>query len=220
VSPLHADRLARFQRAGVYFVTSAAQSGGRPTEAVVEAALRGGVRLVQLREKEMPLHALLALARRLRNATRRAGALLIINDRVDLALAVEADGVHLGQDDFPIADARRVAPDLLIGTSTHDEAEVRRADEEGASYLNIGPVYPTRTKAWSDAFLGVESVARLGALARIPFSVMGGIERKRLPELVAAGARTVAVVSAIAAAPDPAVAARDLLEDLRRLTAG
>ena len=212
--------MERFARGGVYLVTSAAQSAGRSTETIVEAALRGGVRLVQLREKDLPLRELLDLARRVRASTRRAGALLIVNDRLDVALAVEADGVHLGQDDFPVADARHAAPDLIIGVSTHDEAEARVAGEQGASYLNIGPLFSTRTKVWNDAFLGVEGLRRIAPHAHVPFTVMGGIQRSHLRELVASGARTVAVVSAITAARDPEVAARELVAEFQRLSAG
>jgi thiamine-phosphate pyrophosphorylase len=213
--PLHAARMERFVRAGLYLVTSQALSAGRSTPAVVDAALRGGVRLVQLREKDLALRDLLAMARELRAMTRQYGALLIINDRLDVALAAEADGVHLGLSDLPIADARRIAPDLIIGASSHSEAEAEIARREGASYVNIGPLFPTRTKEWNDAFLGLDGLRRIAPTVGIPFTVMGGIKEKHIPDLVAAGARTIAVVTAVTAAPDPELAARRLLELIR-----
>lgn len=216
---VHVDRMARFRAAGVYLVTSEALSAGRTTPRIVDAALAAGVRLIQLREKDLPLRELLPLAHTVRAQTREVGALLILNDRLDAALAVDADGVHLGQDDFPIAEARRLAPELILGASTHDVAEAEAAQEAGASYVNIGPIYPTQTKAWDDAFLGVEGLKRIAPHVRIPFTVMGGIKGHHVPALVQAGARTIAVVTEVTAAPDPRAAASDLLSGLRRAVA-
>lgn len=211
----HAERMALFQRAGLYLVTSQELSAGRPTPQVVAAALRGGIRLVQLREKSLPLRALLTMAEEVRALTRRHDALLIINDRVDLALAVDADGVHLGQDDLPVKKARAIAPDLIIGASTHSVAEAERAAVEGASYINIGPLFPTTTKRWTDSFLGLEGLDRIRQHARVPFTVMGGIKSDHIPELVRHGARTIAVVTAVTMVDDPEGAARNMLSILR-----
>ncbi|MEI6149282.1 MAG: thiamine phosphate synthase [bacterium] len=211
----HDERMRRFNAAGLYLVTSQSLSAGRSTQDVVRAALAGGVKLIQLREKELPLRAYVTLAQELRDLTAQAGALLIINDRVDVALAVGADGVHLGQDDFPVPAARRLAPDLIIGASTHSIEEARRAQDEGASYLNIGPVFPTGTKRWEGEFLGVEGVKRIARVTNIPFTVMGGIKQEHFSELVRAGARTLALVTAVTAAPDPCRAAEELLAALR-----
>lgn len=212
---LHLERLALFQNAGLYFVTSQALSAGRTTPEIVKAALAGGVKLIQLREKEMSLRDYVALAHTVRELTAAAGALLIINDRVDVALAVGADGVHLGQDDFPIPDARQLAPDLIIGASTHSVEEAVRAQEQGASYINIGPIYPTGTKVWEGAFLGLDGLKTVAKVTRVPFSVMGGIKQSHIPGLLDAGARVIALVTAIAAAPDPESAARELLAAIR-----
>jgi thiamine-phosphate pyrophosphorylase len=212
--------MRRFNAAGLYLVTSQSLSAGRSTQDVVRAALAGGVRLIQLREKELPLRAYVTLAEELRDLTAQAGALLIINDRVDVALTVGADGVHLGQDDFPVPAARRLAPDLIIGASTHSIEEARRAQDEGASYLNIGPVFPTGTKRWEGEFLGVEGVKRIARVTKIPFTVMGGIKKEHFPELVRAGARTLALVTAVTAADDPQRAAHELLELLGSLRQG
>jgi thiamine-phosphate pyrophosphorylase len=211
----HDERMRRFRTAGIYLVTSQSLSRGRGTPAIIQAALNGGVRLIQLREKEIALHPFLEMAREARALTAAAGALLIINDRPDVALAVGADGVHLGQEDFPVSEARRLAPHLVVGASTHSIEEARQAAEDGASYVNIGPVFPTSTKQWTRNFLGLEGLRRISRTVSIPFTVMGGIKREHIPELVGAGARVIAVVTAITMADDPEQAARELVGDLR-----
>ena len=208
--------MARFRAAGLYLVTSARLSAGRSTETIVRAALEGGVQLIQLREKELSAQALTALAYRIRALTAAAGALLLINDRLDIALAVGADGVHLGQDDLPIADARRLAPDLILGTSTHNGAEARAAEAAGASYVNIGPLFPTSTKVWTSVFLGIAGLCRILPHVNLPFTVMGGIKAAHIPDLLNAGAQTIAVVTAVTAASDPRAAAAELLAEIRK----
>jgi len=212
---LYESRMQRFQQAGLYLVTSQALSCGRSTLEIVDTALTGGVRLIQLREKEMPMPDFLRLAEQVRARTAQAGALLIINDRVDVALAVGADGVHLGQTDFPIAPARRLAPDLIIGASTHSPSEAQAAERAGASYINIGPLFPTQTKQTSGEFLGLEGLRKIARRVTIPWTVMGGIKKEHIPDLLKAGAHTIAVVTAVTAAVDPAQAARELLFKIR-----
>ena len=214
----HTERMRRFQEARLYLVTSQPLSAGRSTRDIVVAALAGGVKLIQLREKDMPVREFVALAREVRLLTQSAGALLIINDRVDVALAVEADGVHLGLDDFPVPEARRLAPELIIGASTHSVDEARRAQAEGASYINIGPIYPTGTKNWEGDYLGLEGLRSIAAVTRIPFTVMGGIKPAHIPDLIQAGARTIALVTAVTAAADPREACRNLLQTLHAAT--
>ncbi|MCK5849283.1 MAG: thiamine phosphate synthase [Kiritimatiellae bacterium] len=211
----HDERMRYFLRAGLYFVTSRAMSNGRGTSDIVKHALAGGVKLVQLREKNIPLQQLLDLAYEVRKLTSDAGALLIINDRLDVAQAVGADGVHLGQDDFPVADARRICPDMIIGASSHNEEEAKIACADGASYVNIGPLFTTQTKEWNDDYLGLEGLQRISAVMTVPFTVMGGIKKRHIPDLVMAGARTIAVVSAITAVDDPCEAAKDLLSCIK-----
>ncbi len=212
---IHDERLRRFCAAGLYFVTSQSLSEGRTTIDIVRRALAGGVTLIQLREKDLPLQEYLELARAVRELTRPYGCLLIINDRIDVALAVDADGVHLGLDDLPIAAARAIAPDLIVGASSHTIEEAVVAESAGASYVNIGPIYKTGTKVWTDAFLGVEGLAQIAPHVKIPFTVMGGIKREHIPALCAAGARTIALVTAVTAAQHPEQAARELLEEIR-----
>ena len=212
---LHHARMARFCRAGLYLVTSQSLSRGRPTLDIVKAALAGGVRLIQMREKEMTLPDFIGLAEQARRLTAEAGALLMINDRLDVALGINADGVHLGQDDFPVSLARRLAPHLIIGASTHNTAEAESAQAAGASYINIGPGFPTQTKAWPGALLGLEGLRRVAKVAKIPFTVMGGIKREHISALLQTGAQTIAMVTAITQADNPEAAARELLNLIR-----
>jgi len=205
----------RFQVAGLYLVTSQALSAGRSTIEIVRAALAGGVKLIQLREKDMSLREYVKLAEQVRAMTLNTGCLLIINDRVDVALAVGADGVHLGQDDFPIPAARKLAPDLIIGASTHNVDEALRAQEDGSSYINIGPIYPTGTKVWEGEYLGLDGLRTIAAVARVPFTVMGGIKQAHFPGLIDAGARIIALVTAVTAAPDPEEATRELIRKVQ-----
>ena len=211
----HRERLRAFLQADLYLVTSQDMSCGRSTVEVVDIALAAGVRLVQLREKGLAGPELRGLAEEVRDLTSKAGAVLIINDSVELALAVGADGVHLGQQDCPVAEARIAAPDLLVGASTHSVEEARKAEQDGASYINIGPVFRTQTKSWDDEFLGLDGVRRIGNEVEVPFTVMGGIKEEHIPDLIAAGAAAIAVVTAVTAAEHPGEAAESLLSTIR-----
>lgn len=210
----HELRMRIFCAAGLYVVTSESSSRGRKTIDIIRASLAGGARLVQLREKELSTADLLALAREARALTAQFGALLIINDRLDVALAAEADGVHLGQTDLPVADARRLAPDLIVGASTHSAEEALRAQSQGASYINIGPIFPTNTKKWQAPFLGIEGFRNISRLVSVPCTVMGGIKKHHVRELLNSGARTIALVTAVSQADDPEQAVRDLLTEI------
>jgi thiamine-phosphate pyrophosphorylase len=214
-SQIHDQRMQLFSQAGLYLVTSQSLSRGRTTLEIVRAGLAGGARLIQLREKDMPLPEFIRLATNVRRMTSDAGALLIINDRLDVALDVEADGVHLGQTDLPVATARKQAPHLIVGASTHSVAEVGAAQAAGASYINIGPLFPTQTKQGINEFLGLEGLRTIAKAARVPFTVMGGIKKEHIPELRQAGARILAVVTAITAAADPEAATREFMGAIR-----
>ena len=169
--------------------------------------LEAGACALQIRMKDASAAEVLAVARRVREATRRHGALLIINDRVDLALASGADGVHLGQTDLPIEAARRIAPRLVIGVSTHDEAQVRAAVAAGADYLGYGPVFATRTKMNPDPVQGIQALARACALAApVPVVAIGGITPASAAALAAAGAAAACAISSV----DGTVAARTI----------
>ena len=179
----------------------------------VKEAILGGAQIIQLREKGIDDRTLLARARDVRAVTRSTGTLFIVNDRPDIARLVEADGVHLGQDDFPIQEARRIlGPEALIGVSTHNIEQVRRAILEGASYLGVGPTFPSRTKAF-DAYAGLDFVKQAFAETSLPAFAIGGIDLGNAEQVCAVGARGIAVSQAICAADDP----RDVARRLRRV---
>lgn len=197
----------------LYFVTDRQQTNGRPLVDVVHAALDGGVRAVQLREKDLEGGELYRLATELRRLTERYKARLLINDRIDVALAVDADGVHLGQLSFPVAIARRlVGSERLLGVSTHSQADIEAA--VGADFIVFGPVYFTPSKAAYGEPQGIACLSQSVIQSAVPVIAIGGIKSAQIPEVLAAGAHGIAVISAISAAPDPAQAARDLLAKL------
>jgi len=210
------ERKARFNEIDVYPVTCERLSAGRSNLEVLEAVMSGGAQIIQLREKDYSKRDLYRLAVTFREVTARAGVLLIINDYLDVALAVGADGVHLGQDDLPLTAARRLAPDLLIGISTQSLEEALAAEREGADYVNIGPVFATSTKAGVDRGLGPEAVARVGSQLSVPFTVMGGITAANLDEVLAAGARRIAMITAITQAADIAQTVRGFRERIQQ----
>jgi len=200
------NRRVRLEAARLYLVIESRVSG-QEADPVVEAALAGGVDVVQLRDKGASDAELVAAGARLRALCDARGALLIVNDRPDLAPACEADGVHVGQDDAAVAEARRaVGPDRLIGLSTHSPEQIAAAAGTGADYIGVGPVYETATKPGL-APVGLELVRHAAAHAKLPFFAIGGIDAERVAEVAAAGAERVAVVRAIRDAADPRVAA-------------
>lgn len=203
-------RQKMFQEVDLYPVTCERLSSGRSNREVLEAVIRGGARIVQLREKDCSARELTLMAAEFREITHRAGVLLIINDRLDIALAVEADGVHLGQEDLPLSAARKIAPELLMGISTHSLQEALRAQQGGADYVNIGPIYPTRTKEGIERFLGPDAIPPIAKELEIPYTIMGGIHESNLDEVLARGARRVAMVTAITQAQDIAEAVKSL----------
>jgi len=187
----------------LYPVTCQALSKGRSNLDVLDALIEGGARVVQLREKELSDREFFELARIFRQRTEQAGMTLIINDRVDVCRAVEADGVHLGQDDFPLREARRLlGPNTIIGVSTHRVEQALRAVEEGADYINVGPIFETQTKQHSGPPVGLDLFREIRRLVNIPITVMGGIKLENLDQVLEAGARRIAVVSAVVGADD------------------
>jgi len=170
----------------------------------LEAAIRGGVDVVQIRERALSDRALLAALEEAREVTARLGVPLVVNDRPDLAVLAGADAVHVGQDDLPVEAARRFG--VAVGLSTHAPREIESAD---ADYIGVGPVYATPTKE-GRAAVGLDLVRYAAAHARQPWFAIGGIDRTNVEEVVAAGATRIAVVRAIVEASDPEAAAREL----------
>ena len=204
------DRRARLADARLYLCTDARRRQGDLAE-FLDAALRGGVDIVQLREKGLEAREELALLEVFADAAKRHGALWSVNDRADVALASGADVLHLGQDDLPVPQARRIlGGDPLVGRSTHDRSQVDAADAEpDVDYFCVGPTWPTPTKPGRPA-PGLDLTRYAAATATRPWFAIGGIDADRLDEVLAAGATRVVVVRAITGADDPEAAARSL----------
>lgn len=193
-------------------LTDARLAAPRGVVDVVARALAGGTRAIQLRNKGDSPRELLAVGRELRALTREAGALLFVNDRLDVALALEADGVHVGPHDLPVAVVRAHSPaGFLIGRSADDPTVARRAVDDGADYIGCGTVYPTSTKADAGATIGLAGLAAVVRAVSVPVVGIGGITVERAPAVAKAGAAGIAVVGAVMAAADPEEAARRLL---------
>jgi thiamine-phosphate pyrophosphorylase len=193
----------------LYLITDRHQvASGHTLLSAVEAALQGGVKAVQLREKDLSAAELLPLARELRVLTRHHGARLLINDRIDLALAVQADGVHLGGHSLPTDVVRKlVGADLLIGISTHTHDEIRATEHQGADFVTFGPVYATPSKAAFGLPQGLHALSQACRVSSLPVYALGGITSSRVPEVRQAGACGIALISAILASSDPRTAA-------------
>ena len=200
----------------LYVIVDRASCEGRDLAWVARQAIRGGADVIQLRDKAASAQALITQARRLLEVTQPAKMPLLINDRVDVALAAGADGVHLGQEDLPVAAARRLlGPGRIIGKSSHSLTQALEADQEELDYLALGPVYPTPTKPDYPP-VGLKLIGEVSARVRHPLVVIGGVDETTLPEVVAAGATCIAVVRAVCAAEDPQAAARTLKRILTR----
>lgn len=197
---------------GLYVITDRNGTDGRDLLEVVEGAIKGGARLVQLREKDLRGRELLSLAERMRELTARYKAKLLINDRVDVALLSGADGVHLGVAAIPPREARTLlGPDKLIGVSTHSAAEARGAEAGGADFITFGPVFHTPSKARYGEPVGLAALEDTTRTVALPVFALGGIKAANTPEVMDRGAAGVAVISAVMASPDPAEAARGIL---------
>ena len=193
----------------VYVITDRGLAGPRGILAVTEAAVRGGATLVQLREPHAPGRRLVEEARALVALLRPLGIPLLVNDRVDVALAADADGVHVGQSDMAPADARALlGPDRILGLSITELADLDRSDLAGVDYLGVGPVFGTRTKPDAAPPMGLAGLSAVRAASRLPIVAIGGIGPKEAAPVRAAGADGVAIVSAIMAADDPEAATR------------
>jgi thiamine-phosphate pyrophosphorylase len=199
-------------RLSLIVVTDAEQTAGRALVDVVQAALQGGAPSVQLRAKHASAREMVALAHTLLPLTRAAGALLWVNDRMDVALAAGVDGAHLGDDDLPLEAARRIAPEgFLLGRSVDTPELARAAVAAGADYLGVGPAFATGSKSDAGQPIGIEGVERVAASVEVPVVAIGGIDATNTARLAAAGAAGVAVIRAVMAAPDVESATRALL---------
>ncbi|MGL1930348.1 MAG: thiamine phosphate synthase [Desulfotalea sp.] len=192
----------------VYPVSCEKLAAGRTDREWLDAVLLGGAKIVQLRDKESNDRDLLAKARYFRQKTTEAGALFILNDRFDLALLADADGVHVGQGDLPPEEIRKLAPDWIIGLSCNSIEHIKTLQKsvssgsQDVSYYNIGPIYPTKTKDGLHEFLGSSVIDEMSSECDLPFTVMGGIKYNHVDELLEAGVSRIAVVTAISKAQD------------------
>ena len=206
--------LPRARLRGLYVITDARLGGGHLT--IARAALSGGARILQLRDKSTPLPELLPIAREIHRLAREGAALFIINDRADVALAVEADGVHLGPDDLPLSAARRVlGPHKIIGASCGTPAEAVAAWRAGADYIGAGAVFGTQTKLDAGDAIGLENLRAICEATPLPVAAIGGLSRDNIASTRAAGAQMACVISAVTSAGDDAAmtqATRDLVQ--------
>lgn len=201
----------------LYLITDRTQTAGRELPAVVADALASGVRSIQLREKDLSSSQQFELALQLRALTREYNARLLINDRLDIALAVDADGVQIGANSLPLAAARRLlGSDMLIGYSAHALDEALRAEREGADFVTFGPVFPTPSKLKYGAPLGLLQLSEVASSLRIPVFALGGIKDTSISEVMATGCHGVALISGIMSAVDPQKAATSLLEKIEK----
>jgi thiamine-phosphate pyrophosphorylase len=192
----------------LYVILDRSVAGGRDLDPILAAVLAGGAEMIQLREKTWPSGTLFPMAQRLRARCRAAGVPFIVNDRVDLALAVDADGVHLGQDDLPPAAARPLLkPGMILGLSTHSVEQAKTAQAAGADYVAVGSMFPTATKP-EFQLVGPALAREVRPVVHVPLIGIGGITPDNVGDVIAAGVDGVAVISAVCAAPDPAAAAR------------
>ena len=199
----------------LYFLTDRALSKKGNVEDV-RAALEGGVRIVQYREKTLSLRDQIREALRIKALCRLAGATFIVNDRVDLALAVEADGVHLGQEDMPMEIARRLmGQDKLIGITVHNGMETLEAVADGADYLGVSPIFATNTKADAGAPIGLEGLREIRAQVKLPIVGIGGITEENARQVLEAGADSVCAISAIVTREDVETGVREWILELR-----
>lgn len=205
----------------LYVVLDRETQGARDHIQVAQEAIKGGADIVQLRDKEASARELVDIGRRLREMTKKARALFIVNDRSDVAAECDADGVHLGQDDISIACARRIlGEDRIIGKSTHSLEQALAACEEGADYISVGPVYKTPTKP-DYKEVGLELIKEVKWNIKIPFIAIGGIDSTNIREVLEAGATKIAVVRAVVAQDDIEEAARklkDIIDDTARVS--
>jgi thiamine-phosphate pyrophosphorylase len=204
---------------GIYGITAEKFSRGRSNIEVVEEMIRGGIRIIQYREKykDKNIRDIYEECRIIRKITREHDVLFIVNDFVDIALLTDADGVHLGQDDLPVEAARRLMGDKIVGVSTHSPAQAEAAVAAGADYIGVGPIYETKTKENVCDPVGLGYLDYVVEKISIPFVAIGGIKEHNIHEVVARGARTVCLVTEIVGAEDIAGMVRWLMEKMESI---
>ena len=203
------------QNFGLYVVSGSIFSRGRSLLEVSAQALAGGAGIFQLREKELNGKELVSQGLKLRQLCASYGARFIVNDRVDIAVAGDADGVHVGQDDIPISYAREIlGPDKIIGISTHSLEQALAAQAAGADYIGVGPVFATQSKADVCTPVGLDLVAKVAEVIAIPFVAIGGIKLHNVDQVLAAGAKNIAVITEVVGAEDIRQAALALKEKI------
>jgi thiamine-phosphate pyrophosphorylase len=200
----------------IYPVSCEPLSNGRSDIEWLEGVLAGGAKIVQLRDKFSEDRAFYQKALVFREKTNEAGALFIVNNRLDIAQLAHADGIHLGNNDLPVEKAREFGPDLIIGVSCNQIEQVAAVRERGGSYYNIGPLYETRTKKNLTPFLGSDAIESFSSRSDLPFTVMGGVKRDHIKDIVARGARRIAVVTALTQAKDIALETRLWINAIER----
>lgn len=203
-------------RVDVYPVSCEKLANGRTDLEWLDGVLAGGARIVQLRDKISDDRTFYEKALAFRRKTAEAGALFLVNNRLDIAILAKADGIHVGNSDIPVQAARQLAPEMIIGVSANTLAQAASAEARGASYYNIGPIFPTKTKSGLTEFIGVEAIRVYSARSALPFTVMGGIKFAHLTELTANGARRIAVVTALTQAPNIAEETARWADTIRR----
>ena len=186
----------------LYAILDPDQTKGRPADLVLRQLLEGGAQILQLRVKSLLPRDFLGLARRVRDQTRAAGCQLIVNDRIDIALACDADGVHLGQEDLPLAAGKKLLDNKIIGISTHDIAQAREAERNGADYIGFGPMFGTTTKDTGLSARGIDMLKQIRATVKIPIVAIGGINEQNVEQVWQAGADSAAIISDILGAED------------------
>jgi thiamine-phosphate diphosphorylase len=195
----------------LYAILDPDQTHGRPPEWALGQLLEGGAKLLQLRVKTMAPAEFYALARLARAETRRAGCRLIVNDRIDIALACDADGVHLGQEDLPLRVGRKLMGGKIVGISTHDVEQAKAAEKNGADYIGFGPMFGSITKATGYTARGIEMLEQIRAAVKLPIVAIGGITEQNVAQVWRSGADSAAIISDILGAPDVAAKTKTLI---------
>ena len=195
----------------LYAILDPEQTKGRSTEDVLSHLLEGGVTILQLRVKAMVPREFLDLARRVRAQTRARGCKLIVNDRIDIALACDADGVHLGQEDLPLAVGKKLMGERIVGISTHDIEQAREAERNGADYIGFGPMFGSATKDTGYNARGTDMLRQIRAAVKIPIVAIGGINEQNVQQVWQAGADSAAIISDILGADDIAAKTKRIL---------